>query len=120
MSRKPEVIKQKAIEAVSELLETVVEQKEAESGERKPGVTIRGSKVPWTRGDVERAFPKVTFVPEESLPVTFNGITYRLTEGEDNTVPSCIKVIYDDHRKRERAIGRGIRGVTKTPYSGEL
>jgi hypothetical protein len=118
--KKPEQLKKEATEAVSELLQSVVEQKEAESGERVPGGTIRGSKIPWTRGDVERRFPKVTFVPEESIPVTFNGITYQLREGEDNTVPSCIKVIYDDHRKRERMIGRNMSGVVKSQYSGEL
>ena len=120
MPKKPEQIKQEAAKAVSELLESVVEQKEAESGERVPGGTIRGSKIPWTRGDVERKFPKVTFVSEETIPVTFNGITYQLREGEEMTVPSCIQVIYNDHRKRERMIGRNISGVTKSQYSGEL
>ena len=122
MPKKKEQIKKEATRIVSELLETAVEEQEARESERKPGMTIRGGKVPWTPGDVERSFPKVTFVPEESIPVSFNGVRYFLREGEENTVPSCIKAIYDDHRKRERRIGAGLAaaGVTKSNYSGEL
>lgn len=127
MPKKPEQLKREAVEAVSELLQVAVEQGQADSGERQPGMTIRraggiAAKVPWTRADVEKRFPKVTFMPEETIPVTWNGVSYQLREGEEITVPSVIKTTYDNHRKRVRAIGRGLAaaGVTKTQYSGEL
>ncbi len=122
MPRKAETIKRKAVEAVTELAEVLAEEAKSVGEPRTPGATVRGGKVPWTRGDIERTFPMVTFMPEETVPVSWNGVRYQLLEGIEATVPSCIKGIYDDYRRRVRSIGRDLpsMGVTKSVYGGEL
>jgi len=53
----------------------------------------------WARGDMERMYPRVTFTPQWSVPVTVNGITYSLESGVETTVPSIIKDVYESRMR---------------------
>jgi len=76
--------------------------------EIKPGQTIHGSKVPWTRQDVEKAFPICAFVPDETIPVTYNGVMYQLIAGVECLVPTIIRDIYQDYRRAKVGFGKNI------------
>jgi hypothetical protein len=43
-------------------------------------------------------FPTVTFTPEETVPLTFQGRTVQAYAGVPLTCPSCFKEIYDKKR----------------------
>jgi hypothetical protein len=43
-------------------------------------------------------FPTVTFTPEETVPLTFNGVTVQAHAGVPMTVQKCFKEIYDKKR----------------------
>ncbi len=69
----------------------------------KPGeIRNRGSIVErardWTVRDMDQ-FPTKTFEPRETVPITFNGITYQLVDGQEVTVPEPIFTIYREHRR---------------------
>ncbi len=66
---------------------------------RVPGLTIAGAKTSWTKRDLEEKFPLVTWTPEETIPLCFNGVHYQAFMGFEWVTPSCIKSIYDNHRK---------------------
>ena len=114
-----EKIREEAKEKVVELIDSVVKEQEEIQATRIPGRVVRGTKTPWTRGDVDRAFPPVTFTPEETIPVTYNGVRYLLIADVECCVPSCIKDIYDNHRKAVRR-GTHIPGVTVWGGAGPL
>lgn len=79
---------------------------------RVPGKVVDGTKTPWQRSDVEKAFPeKVRFVPDETIPVTYNGVRYQLIADVECLVPSCIKAIYDDYKRRKRAVGKSLASL---------
>lgn len=74
-------------------------------GDLKPGETrARGTLAERTR-DWEwidlRQFRPVSFIPAETTPLTFNGLTIDVTANEEITVPSCF---YDIYRDRQRAL----------------
>lgn len=100
--------KEEVKKAMEEVAEEVIEEVASESMQDKPPGTIvdRGKpsarKVPWTRGYLKTAFPQVTFVPEETIPITVQGITFQLIADQEVTVPSVVRGIYDDHRKAMR------------------
>lgn len=50
----------------------------------------------WTRGDIERVYPKVTFTPRFALEVTISGQTWKLAAEREITVPSAVKDKYDE------------------------
>jgi len=58
-------------------------------------------KVPWTYKDMKQ-FPEVTFTPEETIKIIYNGLLYQLVADRETIVPSVIKGLYDDHRKAMR------------------
>ena len=54
-------------------------------------------KVPWTRDKMEQMFSTVTLIdPPVSMPVTFQGVQYRINAHEDIDVPAPIAAIYRD------------------------
>lgn len=93
-------VKEMARDVLEQLVE--LERTENQRGERTPGSIVAGRKTPTTMIDVKKMFPEVTFVPDESLPVSFNGVKVHLRSGEEITVPSIFKGIYDDHRRAMR------------------
>jgi hypothetical protein len=52
----------------------------------------------WSPQDM-RQFPTKTFTPRETIPVTFNGLTYQLVDDQEVTVPEPIYTIYQEHRR---------------------
>jgi hypothetical protein len=63
------------------------------------GVDESGRKVfrkrKWTRVDIERAFPVVSFAPVITEVIRPMGVEYRLTAGAVATVPSIVKDLHD-------------------------
>jgi hypothetical protein len=111
--------KEELKEAVSALvLDATMEVVEEEDTERRPGKVIRGVKTPWTKKDVEAIFPPVTFIPDENIPVTYNGVRYQLFADIETTVPSIIKQIYDDYKAAKRRQGKGV--MTSTGFAPVL
>lgn len=98
-------------EEAKALLEAMRDLDEAEIGERRPGKIVKGRKIAHTRADIDNIYPKVTFIPEENIPVTIQGVTYWLFADQEVTVPSEVKNIYDRHRAAMRRYGRNSIGV---------
>lgn len=92
---------------LDELRET---QKGTDGTPLKPGMIVRHGKgkrkIPYTMKDLRELFPMVTFIPEENVPVTYNGITVYLQADQEVTIPSCFKTVYDDHRRLDRLAAR--------------
>ena len=53
----------------------------------------------WTRGDMERMYEKRTFTPQWTVPVTVQRVTYQLVAGQEITVPSIIKDVYESRMR---------------------
>jgi len=85
-------------ELLSELTkETQEEVKQVQEG-RVPGRVVGGQKTTWTYKDLERHFRITSFVPEETIPITINGVRVQLLEGIEITCPECYHQVYQQHR----------------------
>jgi len=107
-----------AKEVLAEIVEEAVKEQE-EIGERVPGKVVRGIKTPWTRADVDKIFPIVSLIPEQTIRVTYNGVSYQLIQDLEMVVPSVIRDIYNNSRKRVRQ-GTQIPGVFVEGGAGGL
>jgi hypothetical protein len=67
-------------------------------GEVRNRGTLAEREREWSPQDMAR-FPIKTFEPRETIPVTFNGLTYQLIDGQEVTVPEPIYTIYQEHRR---------------------
>ena len=97
---------------VKELAQEIIKageeiEKEEEKG-RVPGKTIKGYKVGYTYADLCKIFPIVSFTPEETVPLTWNGVTVQALEGIEMHVPQCYKTLYDNHRQALRLAGKSL------------
>ena len=115
----PKGTKEKARELVQKLVDEVTDEVEAE-GERVPGKIVRGAKTAWTDADLVKAHGLATFTPEETIPVTINGVRYQLLADWEMTVPKIVKQIYDEHRRKARQVGAGLvaLGIKKEGEGG--
>ena len=52
----------------------------------------------WTWADVNATFALKTFTPDESLPLTFQGLTLHIFSGEECTIPECFYEIWRQHK----------------------
>ena len=101
--------KSKLRDAVREVIEEiVVEEEEVAAEGLRPGMIVdRGKpsarKVPWTEKAMRETYLEVTFTPEETVPVTVNGVRFQLISDRPATVPSVVRDIYDEHRKARRS-----------------
>ena len=88
-----------------DLLEELVEEAEQKIEEkptgRVPGLTIGSTKTIYTYQDLEKMFPYVSFRPEETIPLTFQGVKVQCFAGFEMHVPKCFKDIYDNHRREK-------------------
>lgn len=54
----------------------------------------------WSRAEIERRYEKVTFTPMVSMPVNPHGLTggqgWNLTAGQEITVPTIVRTLYDN------------------------
>jgi len=90
-----------------EELEKVVEEVVSETDEAlevipegaKPGDVVNGFKVAWTYDQMLKNFPIVTFTPEETVPLTWNGVKVQALAMVEMHVPEPFKEIYDRHRR---------------------
>ena len=98
-----------AKEVLDELLEEVKVKVDSEVKGRVPGLTHGSSKTTYTYQDLVAMFPIASFTPEETVPLTFQGITVQAFGGIEMHVPSCFKTIYDQHRKELRRIKETLR-----------
>lgn len=101
----------KSEQKLKELVDAVAKEKVAESTPHIPGAKTSFGKVPWTRTAFEAKFSKITFTPEETIPITWNGLRYQLIADMETSVPFPIKQIYDEWRKNQRI---GHKSVTLT------
>ncbi len=93
-----------AQEIIEELKADIDPRAESFEG-RKPGVIVGGTKVGYTYPGLCEQFPIVTFTPEETIKLTFQGITVQAIAGMEMHVPQCFKELYDNHRKALRNVG---------------
>lgn len=102
-------------EEVDKVLDNVLTKTEAIKEnyvrERVPGLIKEGKKTPWTKRDVENAFPLVTFVPQENCPVCFNGVNFYLRAGVEVNVPRVFVDIYNQHLKALREQHKDLAGL---------
>ena len=75
--------------------------KDEETGERRPGKTVRGTKTAWTYNDMLERFPVVSFIPDETLPLTYQGVKHYCHAGIESHVP---KPFYDIYNRRKREL----------------
>lgn len=119
-------IKSEAKQVIEEFVEQTIKEKEEAQAERVPGMTLHGVKTSWRRSDVDKAFPICSFIPDETIPVTYNGVRYQLLSGIECLVPTIIRDIYNDRRRRIREtdkllkssnvfIERGVGGLPQEP-----
>lgn len=64
------------------------------------GAPIMG-KVRWTRKLINETYEPVTFTPMRSMDLGPHGVMYRVTMGEECTVPKIVKDFYDQVIKQE-------------------
>jgi len=66
---------------------------------RQPGTIIGDTKVVYTYQDLEGMFSIVSFTPEETMPLTYQGVRVQALAGVEFAVPKCFKDIYDKTRR---------------------
>jgi len=93
-------------------------------------------KVPWTRRKVENRYKMITFMPECTDSIVWNGVRYDVFEGMEATIPQPHYEEYLARRKAEHApkssmqvIGgqvisvqhaAGLRGFPDNPERGQI
>lgn len=93
-----------ALDVLEELKGEVEAKIEETPVGRVPGRIVDGVKTAYTYQDLVDMFPIVTFTPEDTLPLNFNGVRVQAIAGVEMHVPSVYKEIYDNHRKALRKI----------------
>jgi hypothetical protein len=87
---------------VLEEAEDKVEQRAIDEKNTKPGQVVNGFKRAWTMKECEAAFPVKVFMPEETVPLTWNGLRVQAIAGVQMAVPECFYDIYVKHREALR------------------
>jgi len=98
-----------AREVAAELLRDAEIKVETTPTGRVPGLTIGATKTTYNYQDLVRMFPIVSFIPEETIPLTFQGVKVQAYVGIEMHVPKCFKDIYDNHRKEKRQIQKTLK-----------
>lgn len=76
----------------------------------------RMSKRRWSRSEIERRYPKVTFTPMVSMPVKPHGITkggWDLYAGKEVTVPAIVKDLYENSVRAIESQVKAYPGATQ-------
>ena len=100
-----------------ELEETVEQRTNTETLDNRPGKIIDGKKTIFTYQDLCNMFDIVSFTPERTVPLTFNGVKVQAYAGIEMHVPQCFKEIYDQSGRELRNAGKRLaenRGYTDT------
>ena len=96
---------QEVIEAITQELQTQVEE---EVSGRVPGKTVHGVKTPWTYSDLCKVFPIVSFTPDETIGLTFNGVRVQAIQDIAMHVPRCFMDIYLAHKTGSRISAKSL------------
>ncbi|KKL71581.1 hypothetical protein LCGC14_2093520 [marine sediment metagenome] len=83
-----------AREVAAELLRDAEIKVETTPTGRVPGLTIGATKTTYNYQDLVRMFPIVSFIPEETIPLTFQGVKVQAYVGIEMHVPKCFKDIF--------------------------
>ena len=95
---------QEAAQAAHEVAEELDRKAVTEEAEKDTPGSIRGGfKKTATYSDLKKMFPMAKFTPEETIPLTFNGVRVQALAGYEMEVPQCFKDIYDKHRRAPSA-----------------
>ena len=87
--------------------------------ERLPGSHIYSGagklsgKVPWTHKKCEEAFGIVEYTPDETLPVTYNGVRVMCFAGLPMLMPGCHKAILERRKQKKQSGQRGNRDLQR-------
>lgn len=68
------------------------------NGPRLPGKKVSGMKTAWTYRDMLERFQIISFIPDETLPLTWNGIKVQAIAGIEMHVPKPFFDIYTRHK----------------------
>lgn len=68
-------------------------------------------KVRWTMKDVKSRFPMVAIFPEQTLTITWNGVSVTVFEGVETEIPSPHAEIYRERQRKLHEISRRTRAV---------
>lgn len=105
------ISKREALDVIDEVREKVDAEAETEGlHEGEPGTIRAGQKVSFTYAGLCKQFPIVTFTPEETILLTFQGVPFQAYAGIECHVPQCFKEIYDRHR-RPANVGRELANL---------
>lgn len=89
-------------EILEELLAEELSEPEpmpAVAGDLEPGTIHHGLKVIWTYKKMCERFPIVSFVPEEHIPLTWNGVRVQAIANIEMHVPKPFYDMYIKHRR---------------------
>lgn len=100
----------KAQEALSPVIERAIEE-ELKNQERIPGRVVNGQKTPFTDADLVAIHGITTFIPEETVMVSCNGVRYQLFADREMTVPKNIYNQYTEYRRRKRQSVRNLAAL---------
>jgi len=89
-------------EVLNEVEKEAEAQAQVESGERRPGMTISGEKVPYTYQWFVDNYDIVTFIPEKTVPLTINGVRVQAITGLEMHVPRPFYELYAKTQKSSR------------------
>ena len=93
-----------------------------EAPNKSPGSHIfdnRGRKIgkqPWTMGEIEKVFSLIEYTPDETVPVTWNGVSIQCFAGVSQLMPTCFKDIMEDRKRRMRLIGKSLKDYDIDSY----
>lgn len=76
--------------------------REEGSGERMPGKIVMGTKTAWTFRDMCERFPIVSFIPDETIPLTWQGVRVQALSGIEMHVPRPFYELYNRHKAELR------------------
>lgn len=85
--------------------------RDQEAGERMPGRRVKGQKTIWTYHDMVERFDIVDFTPEETIPLSWNGVKVQAYAGIEMHVPKPFYDLYNKHR-REAASQKAPPGIS--------
>jgi len=67
---------------------------------------VKRGKVPWTLRKCEAVFGIVEYTPDETLPVTWNGISIQCLRGVSQLMPACHRDILLERKRRMQTTRR--------------
>ena len=120
----------------------IIDLSEAPPGEKvligKRGKDGRGAltKVPWTMKHIKARFKDISVLPEETMSLTWNGVTVNVFEGIEDEIPEPHYEMYKERMKEAhkpkapiiliggQAVsvrhGAGLQGMPENPERGKL